>query len=159
MQLRAAGRAVGDVMRNLKIPAEEAIHIMEAMSHAAKEYNLDLSEVGPKLSELTTMASAWGYEGKEGFARVITILGAVKKATGDATTAASLFSNLLANMGNEQLGKALGYAPGKFYNEMKKIADLGNEGDVVGAMIERIIKADDPEAVMKILGYSREESH
>jgi len=152
MQLRSAGRAVGDVMRNLKIPAEEAIHIMEAMSHAAKEYNLDLSEVGPKLSELTTMASAWGYTGKAGFASVITTLGAIKKATGDATTAASLYSNMLANMGNEQLGTALGYAPGKFYEEMRKIAELGDEGDVVGAMIERIIKAQDPEAVMRILG-------
>jgi TP901 family phage tail tape measure protein len=143
-------RAVGDMLRNLKIPAEEAGHVMEMLSHASKEYNLDISKIGPQLSHVTEMAAAWGYSGLAGARTMVAVLGTVKEATGDAATAASTLSHLLANLGNEQLGKALGFAPGEYYKAMKMAKDP------LAATLKLIAEAKDPAEVMRAIGIRDE---
>ena len=148
-------RAAGDLMRNLKIPAEQGKYVMEALSHASKEYNLDVSKIGPNLSKMTAAGAAWGYEGVTGMQRLLTITGVVKEATGSASKAGTAVTNILENLGGEELGKALGYATGTFYKDLKRVQEFGDEmgnKDVIGYVTRKINDAKDQHAVMKVLG-------
>ena len=116
-------RAMGDIMRNLKIPASEYKYVMEAMSHANKEFNINVEEMGPRLSQATQYMATWGYKGVDGMQRAVAMFGILKEATGDASKAGSALVGILGDLGNDRMGKALGFAPGKLEEHLRKVKD------------------------------------
>ena len=144
------GRALGDIMRNFNVPAEQSMSVLEALSHGAVAFNLNIQDVGPRLSQLTEMMSQWGYTGVDGAQRMVAFLGTVKEATGSASKAASVLTNVFAGMGDESLGKALGFAPGQFHKALKQVEQDG--GDVLGTMVYWMTQAKDQREVMKAVG-------
>ena len=141
------GRALGDVMRNFNIPAEQSMVVLEALSHGAQAFNLNITEVGPRLSQLTEMMSYWGYSGVDAAQRMVAILGTVKEATGSAGRAATVLTNIFSGLGDEQMAKALGFPTAKALEQNLRAAE-----DPLGRLVYLTTQAKDQFAVMKALG-------
>jgi hypothetical protein len=141
------GRALGDIMRNFKIPASEAMTVMEAMSHGATAFNLNLNEVGPQLSSLTEMMSYWGYSGVDAAQRLVAILGTVKESTGSAGRAAMVLNNIFSGLGDQQMADALGFGTAKQLEQ-----ELRASNDPLGRLVRLMSQAKDQYAIMQALG-------
>ena len=141
------GRALGDIMRNFNIPAEQSMVVLEALSHGATAFNLNIQDIGPRLSVLTEMMSYWGYTGVDAAQRMVAFLGTVKEATGDAGKAASVLTNIFQGLGDEQMAKALGFPTAKALE-----ANLRAAEDPLGRLIYLMVNSKDQFAVMKAVG-------
>ena len=141
------GRALGDIMRNFNIPAEQSMVVLEALSHGATAFNLNIQDIGPRLSQLTEMMSYWGYTGVDAAQRMVAFLGTVKEATGDAGKAASVLTNIFQGLGDEQMAKALGFPTAKALE-----ANLRAAEDPLGRLIYLMVNSKDQFAVMKAVG-------
>ena len=144
--IQGYARSLGDIMRNLKVPVEEYGKVNEAMAYAAKEFNINLDEVGPSLSRVTAYMGAFGYKGADGAARLVAFLGTVKEATGSASKAGTVLSRVMGGLADDTLGKALGFATGGLERTLKR------SKDPLGSLIRFIREARDKEAVRKALG-------
>ena len=141
------GEALGHMMRNFNIPAEEALVMLEAMSHGATKLELNMTEIGPRLAELTNAMAYWGYSGTDAGQRLIAILGSVKEATGSSTRAAATLTNMFEGLGDPQMAKALGFGTAKELEDHLRGSD-----DAMGEMVRLMILAEDQYSVMHALG-------
>ena len=140
------GRAMGDIMRNLKIPADQYKYVMESMAYANREFNLNVEEMGPRLSQATQYMATWGYSGVDAMQRAVTMFGMLKEATGDAAKAGSALVGILGDLGNDRMGKALGFAPGELEKHLRKVEDP------VGELFRMMDKAENKDLLMKAIG-------
>lgn len=141
------GRAVGDIARNFKIPADQVSKIYEGMAYAQEKFNLDVSKVGPQLSMATEGMARWGYTGADASNRMLAFMGSLKEATGDAGTAASVLTRIMNGMGSEQMAKALGFKNAEAFEE-----DLLASGDALGRMTYLMTTAKNQYDVMHAVG-------
>jgi hypothetical protein len=144
---KTAASVTGDVMRNMNVPLEQSGLIMEANSHAARAYGLDLNKLEPHMDKLTESARAAGYEGADGYQRLIVMVGIAKMSLKDAGQAAASVQRILENMKSEQMGKALGFANAKRYENWLK-----QQPDQIGAVIHQMTLMEDQSELMRIAG-------
>jgi len=146
-------RAVGDIMRNLKIPADQYKYVMEAFSHANSQFNINIEEMGPRLSQATAYMATWGYQGVDAMQRAVTLFGVLKEGTGSAAKAGSALIGILGDLGNDRMGKALGFGAGQLEKYLRSVQDP------IGELISLMTQADNQDLVMKALDIQDKASY
>ena len=82
-------------MSNLNVGAEELARSFDIMAAAGKAGGFELRDMAQYLPSITALASAKGMSGESGLAQIAAALQIVRRGAGDASEAATNFSNIL----------------------------------------------------------------
>jgi TP901 family phage tail tape measure protein len=80
---------------NLGVGAEDLARSFDIMAAAGKAGGFELRDMAQYLPSITALASSKGMTGAEGLAQIASALQIVRRGTGDASEAATNFSNIL----------------------------------------------------------------
>jgi TP901 family phage tail tape measure protein len=82
-------------MSNLGVSAEDLARSFDIMAAAGKAGGFELRDMAQYLPSITALASSKGMEGADGLAQIASALQIVRRGAGDASEAATNFSNIL----------------------------------------------------------------
>lgn len=92
-------------MSNLGVAAESLGKSFDIMAAAGKAGGFELRDMAQYLPSITALASSKGMEGVEGLAQIASALQIVRRGAGDASEAATNFSNILQKINsNDAIG-------------------------------------------------------
>jgi TP901 family phage tail tape measure protein len=95
-------------MSNLGLGAEDLARSFDVMAAAGKAGGFELRDMAQYLPSITALASSKGMDGSEGLAQIASALQIVRRGAGDASEAATNFSNILQKINSNDAIKRFG---------------------------------------------------
>ena len=151
MDVVALGRSVGDMMRNLQVPAEGVDKALEAVTFGVQDLRMNADAFSKAAPKLTEAMAEWGYKGTDGVNRMVAFMGSLQKVTGDTTKSSMVLSRLLETMASGEMSTALGFETAEGLQKHLRGAQEAGQ-DVLGVYVGLIAQAKDRDAVLNKIG-------
>jgi Phage tail lysozyme len=151
MDVIALGRSVGDMMRNLQVPAEGVDKALEAVTFGVQDLRMNADAFSKAAPKLTEAMAEWGYKGTDGVNRMVAFMGSLQKVTGDTTKSSMVLSRLLETMASGEMSTALGFETAEGLQKHLRGAQEAGQ-DVLGVYVGLIAQAKDRDAVLNKIG-------
>ena len=151
MDVVALGRSVGDMMRNMQVPAEGVDKALEAITFGVQDLRMNADAFSKAAPKLTEAMAEWGYKGTDGVERMVAFMGSLQKVTGDTTKSSMVLGRILETMSSSEMSTALGFETAEGLQKHLRGAQAAGE-DVLGVYVGLIANAKDRDAVLNKIG-------
>jgi hypothetical protein len=116
----------GDLARNLNIPVEKTREALEILFAARSKLGVEIDKVD--LSELTSDAAKFGYQGKQGLIQYMTMLASLNDTFGDTKKSVQALRGFMDEMISDRVSTAMRGWGGALKQEFREVVKSG--GDV-----------------------------
>jgi len=151
MDVVALGRSMGDMMRNLSVPAEGVDKALEAITFGVQDLRMNADAFSKSAPKLTEAMAEWGYKGTDGVNRMVAFMGSLQKVTGDTTKSSMILSRLLETMASGEMSTALGFETAEGLQKHLRGAQEAGQ-DVLGVYVGLIAQSKNRDAILSKIG-------
>jgi phage-related minor tail protein len=151
MDVVALGRTVGDMMRNMKVPAEDVDKALEAITFGVQDLRLNADALSKNAPKVLESMAEWGYKGADGINRMVAFMGSLQKVTGSTEKSSMALNRIMETMQSGELSPDLGFDTKEGLTKYLREAQEAGK-DVLGVYIGLLANAKDRDAVMGKIG-------
>ena len=138
-------KSVADLMRNLKIPAEQTAQALEIIGASSREAGVNVNDLSTNTAELAEVASSLGYKGTQGLSSLLVMLGEAGEVMGDTSKGAALLRNALNQFESDTMGTLMRGNAERWRTELQQVRESG--GDVAGYIVNQFKQVRDKESI------------